>query len=469
MKKYRRANVFSFIIVFALIVALTFLAFFGAYNWHGDKKITYAKGAEEIRWGLDISGGVEAIFVPANIDKSQVTDDMMEAAKSILEIRLNYKNITDHEIYVDSANKQIIVRFPWKADEKNFDPQAAIKEIGASAVLTFVEGDSKDGAVVLKGAADIKSATATVFQNENGTSEYGVSLELTDAGKVKFAEATKKNVGKTISIWMDDVCISAPKVNEAITDGRAQITGNFDADSASDLANQINAGSLPFALTAEDPNGNAKVQIVTPTLGQNALNIMLIAACVAFGAVSLFMILRYRLVGLVAVFALVGQVGGMVACVTGFFEGTDSFTLTIPGIAGIILSIGMGVDANVITAERIKDEFENGKTIDGAIKAGNENSWSAILDGNVTVVIVSLVLMGAFGNPDSIMATIFAPIMNLFGSTVTGSIYSFGYTLLTGVIFNFVMGVFASRTMLKGLSRVKFLRKAWLYGGNKNA
>ncbi len=468
MKKYSRANIFSFIIVFVLIIAVTYLAFFGAYNYHGDRQITYFKGSDEIRWGLDISGGVEAIFVP---DKAtnDISDQDMESAKEILEIRLNNQNITDHEIYVDSANKQIIVRFPWKAGESNFDPQTAVKELGASAILSFREGTSKDGAVILQGAADIDSATAVVFNNEDGTSEYGVSLKLTEAGKAKFAAGTKKMLKDTISIWMDDVCISSPTVNEVITNGEASITGNFDSDSASELANQINAGSLPFALTTEDPNGNAKVQIVTPTLGQNALNVMLIAALVAFAAVSVFMILKYRLPGMVAVIALIGQVGGMVACVTGFFPGTNSFTLTIPGIAGIILSIGMGVDANVITAERIKDEFANGKTIDGSIQAGNENSWSSILDGNVTVIIVSLVLMGAFGNPDGVMATIFSPLMRWFGSTVTGSIYSFGYTLLTGVIFNFVMGVFASRTMLKGLSRVKFLRNPWLFGGKKNA
>lgn len=468
MKNYRVSNIITFVIVFALIVAVTYLAFFGAYNYHGDQQITYFKGSNEIRWGLDISGGVEAIFVP-DMETGAITDDMMESAKSILEIRMNNQNITDHEIYVDSANKQIIVRFPWKADESSFDPQTAVEELGASAILSFREGTEKDGAVILQGAADIKSAEAVVYTDDKGNSEYGVSLKLTEAGKAKFAEGTKKMLNNTISIWMDDVMISYPTVNEVITNGEASITGSFDADSASELANQINAGSLPFALTTEDPNGNSKVQVVTPTLGQNALNVMLIAALVAFAAVSLFMILKYRLPGLVAVIALIGQVGGMVACVTGFFPGTNSFTLTIPGIAGIILSIGMGVDANVITAERIKDEFANGKTIDGSIKAGNENSWASILDGNVTVIIVSLVLMGAFGNPDSIMAVIFSPIMSFFGSAVTGSIYSFGYTLLTGVIFNFVMGVFASRLMLKGLSGIKFLRKPWLFGGKKNA
>jgi preprotein translocase subunit SecD len=163
-----------------------------------------------------------------------------------------------------------------------------------------------------------------------------------------------------------------------------------------------------------------------------------------------------------------GQVAGMIAASSGFLPGINGVTLTIPGIAGIILSIGMGVDANVIASERIKEEFAKGKTIDGAIEAGFENSFNAVLDGNVTVFIVSAVLMGAFGTSDTIMGKIFSPIMQFFGSSVTGSVYSFGYTLLVGVIFNMIMGVYCSKAMLKSVSRFKFLRKPWLYGGAKN-
>lgn len=460
MKKSRTSNVFSFIIVFVLIIGLTYSAFFGINNYYGDNEVTYVKGAEDIRWGIDISGGVEAIFTP-DVAVDSITNEDMDAARSIIEIRMVNNNITDYELYTDSANKQIIVRFPWKAGESDFDPNEAVEELGASAVLTFREGTSADGTVILEGSKDVDKAAAGVDEEGN----YIVQLELTAAGKTKFAEATAKMVGETISIWMDDNMISYPTVESVITEGIASITGMADAEEATDLANQINAGSLPFALTVDD----SKLQVINPTLGKDALNVMLIAAAVAFGMVSLFMILKYRLPGFVAVISLIGQVGGMVACVSGFFPGTESFTLTIPGIAGMILSIGMGVDANVITAERIKDEFANGKTIDGSIQSGNENSWAAILDGNVTVIIVSLVLMGAFGTPDSIMGIIFSPITALFGSAVTGAVYSFGYTLLTGVIFNFIMGVFASRMMLRGLSRVKFLRKPWLFGGKKNA
>ena len=181
------------------------------------------------------------------------------------------------------------------------------------------------------------------------------------------------------------------------------------------------------------------------------------------------MIVRYRLPGCIASIALLGQIAAMIACISGYFPASQSFTLTIPGIAGIILSIGVGVDANVIAAERIKEEFAKGKTIDGAIDSGYKNCISAIVDGNVTIVIVSLVLMGAFGSSDGIIQKLFAPIMSLFGSSITGSIYSFGYTLLVGVIFNLIIGVLASKYMMKSISKFKYLRKPALFGGVKNA
>jgi len=212
-----------------------------------------------------------------------------------------------------------------------------------------------------------------------------------------------------------------------------------------------------------------KLQIISPTLGTQALNVMTVAGIAAFIVICIVMIVLFRLPGVVTSIALLGQVAGMLACSSGFFESFNGVTLTIPGIAGIILSIGMGVDANVIASERIREEFRNGKTIDGAISAGFDNSFNAVLDGNVTVFIVSAVMMGAFGTTDTFMGKIFSPIMQFFGSSVTGSIYSFGYTLLIGVIFNMVMGVYFSRAMLRSISRFKFLRKPWLFGGAKNA
>ncbi len=456
--KSKRTGKPVFFIVFALILALAFTAFFGISNYYGDTKNVYLKGANEIRWGIDIKGGVEAVFSPDKKDVDITTEDM-DAAKSIIETRLVNQSITDYEVFADNNNHQIIVRFPWAAVESNFDAAAAVQELGETAMLTFCEGETRD-TVILSGT-DVKKATPGVDENNN----YVVYLDFNDNGTSKFASATSRLVGKTISIWMDSTMLSAPTVNEAITGGTAYISGMANAEQAKELADKINAGSLPFALTVDD----SKLQIISPTLGSDALRVMVIAGSIAFGLICLLMILRYRLNGIVAAIALLGQLAGSIACISGYFPNADSFTLTIPGIAGIILSIGVGVDCNVIAAERIRDEFAKGKTIDGAIDSGYKNSLSAIIDGNVTIVIVSVVLMGAFGTPDSFLAKIFSPLMSLFGTQITGSIYSFGYTLLVGTIFNLLMGILASKLMLKSVSQFKFLGKPWLYGGNKNA
>lgn len=461
--KSKRTGKPVFFVVLVLILVLTYTAFFGVENYYGDTRKVYVKGANDIRWGIDIRGGVEAVFSP---DKAEVdiTDDDMNAAKAIIETRLVNKNITDYEVYTDSDNHQIIVRFPWAADESNFDAAAAVQELGETALLTFCRNEDKED-VILSGAQDIDHAQADV---DSETGEYIVRLYFTDSGKAKFDAAKRELVNQKISIWMDDDKISAPTVSESVLQGgnnNTCINGMANSEEAKSLADKINAGSLPFALTVDD----SKLQIISPSLGSDALRVMLIAGSIAFGIVCLLMILRYRLNGVVTSIALLGQLAGTIACISGFFPNTDSFTLTIPGIAGIILSIGVGVDCNVIASERIRDEFKKGKTIDGSIDSGFKNALSAIIDGNVTIVIVSIVLMGAFGTPDSLIAKIFSPIMSLLGSSITGSIYSFGYTLLVGVVFNFIMGILASKLMLKSVSQLKFLRKPWLYGGKKNA
>ncbi len=455
----KRARKSTFFIVAILIFAFAVLSFCGISSTWGDRTTTYIKGSSDIRWGIDIRGGVEATFTPPD-SVTDVTDDQMNAAETIIKTRLVNNNITDYEVYTDTDKNRIIVRFPWSENEVDYDAEAAIEELGATASLSFIEGTSSDGEVVLTGS-DVVSATAVVQTSDSGTTEYAVSLELTDEGATKFSEATGELVGETISIWMDDTCISAPTVESQITDGKASITGDFTADEAEELANQINAGALPFDLEVSG------YSTVDPSLGSGARDAMLIAGLIAFIGICIFMIVMYRLPGVVACIALVGQVAGTVAALTGFFSVFDSFTLTLPGIAGIVLAVGMGVDANVITAERIKEEMYRGKSIDGAIASGNKRALSAILDGNLTTILIAIILMGAFGPSSGIFARILSFVFSWFGQTTTGSIYSFGYTLMVGVILNFIMGVGASRLMLRSLSRFKALRKPWLYGGEK--
>ena len=459
-----------FFVVSILIVALMVVSLTGISTTYGDKTTVYIKGGNDIRWGIDIRGGVDVTFTPP--EGVDATDDQMSAAESVITTRLVTLHITDYEVYTDYSKDRIIVRFPWKEGESNFNPEEAIQELGETAMLTFREGNEVDETgkptgvtaenIILEGK-DIKSASAYYnSQAQNANDRYGVSLELEESGKQAFAEATTRLAGKgCISIWMDDTLISAPNVNEPLTNGQASITGNFTAEEAQDLANKINSGALPFKLETEN------YSTINPTMGLGARDVMIQAGVIAYIIIAIYMIFFFRVPGIVAAIALMGQIAGSIAAVSGFFGFVPSFTLTLPGIAGIILSIGMGVDANVITSARIKEEILAGKSIDGAITLGYDRAFSAILDGNLTLMLTAIVLMGAFGPADSLFAKLLSPLFFLFGSTTAGAVYSFGYTLLVGAIMNFICGVTASRLMLKSLSRYKVFRKPYLYGGKR--
>ena len=444
-----------FFVVFFLIIIFTLMSTMGIYSYKGDIKTSYVWGIDDIRWGIDIRGGVNVTFgVPEDYAaEHNITENDLNGAKSIIETRLVNKNINDYEVYVDSATNAIIVQFPWQSGDASFDPEQAVKEIGETALLTFRElhevdenglptGDTKDK-IILTGA-DVEKAQAMYNQQEG---QYIVSLEFKESGKDAFAEATTRLVGQPISIWMDDVCISYPNVSTAITDGSCQISGSFTVEEARALADKINGGALPFKLEQKS------LSTISPILGIGARDAMALAGLIAFGLIAIFMIVYYRLPGFVAVIALTGQVAGMFAAITGFFGFNNASSLTLPGIAGIILSIGMGVDANVISAERIKEELKAGRTIDGAVKNGFARGFTAILDSNLTVIIVALILMAVFGT--------------WFGASTEGTVYSFGYTLLAGVIMNFIMACWATRLMTVSLSKFKCFRKPSFFGVSK--
>lgn len=453
----RKGKSWPLFVVAILIVLFSLTAILGVSYTYGDTKNVYVKGASDIRFGIDIRGGVDVTFMPAgDVD---ATDEQMAAAKTVIEDRLVGLGITDYESYVDNNKDRIIVRFPWKSDEADFNPQTAIDEIGTTAKMVFRKGSSATGEEILSGD-DVASANAAY----NETEGWVVQLKFNSNGASAFASATTELAANngTISIWLDDNNISTATVNEAITGGEAIIKGKFDQDSASTLANQINSGSLPFALSAES------YSTISPSLGAKSLDVMVQAGIIAFILVAIMMICRYRLPGTIAVISLLGQVAATLAVVSGYFTVFPGSTLTLPGIAGIILGIGMGVDANVITAERIKEELSKNKTLDGAVKSGFKMGLTPIIDGNVTIVIVAAILMGAFGPTDGFWAKVFNPIFFWFGPSTAGTIYSFGFTLLTSVLLNFVFGVWATRVMIRGAVNFKPLRKAWLFGGRKD-
>ncbi len=459
-----------FFIVAILILLFSYTAVFGVSYYVGDNKQTVIKGINDIRWGTDIRGGVEATFQPA--DGYKATDAELDSAKAIIELRMISSGITDYELYADYNTDRIIVRFPWKADEKDYDVEAAIEEISSTALLSFRPGNEyentsigSDGnyvcqtpkgetkTILMDGSA-VEDAYPAIDQSTGSNGENIVSLKLNEEGTKKFAEITKKYKGQVVSIWMDDIMLSDPTIQDEITGGEAQISGDFTAQSASDLAEKIKAGALPFKLET-DSYGS-----VSASLGENSLIAMAYAGIIAVILISLFMIIMYRLPGVIAVIALLGQMGITIAAISGYFPVFSSFTMTLPGIAGLILSVGMGVDANVITSERIIEEMRTGRTLDGALDRGTKSSLTAIIDGNMTIVIVAIILLLVFG-PSNILSFI-------FGQSTTGTIYSFGYTLLVGVISNFIMGVGLSRVMVRAVAGFKWARHKWLFGGVKD-
>ena len=417
----KRINKGTFWIVFVLIAVITYTAVFGVSI--GSFKIP---SAGEMRFGIDIRGGVEATYFPKDYDGVPSAAEL-DSAKQIMEERCDAQNILDREITVNRENGSILVRFPWKADESEFNPEKAIAELGETALLTFRD---PQGNILLEGK-NVKNAMA---QADPQTGKQVVALEFDKEGAKLFEQATEQLIGSSIAIFMDDMMISNPMVEEKIAGGQATITGMANAEEAGELASKINSGSLPFSL--ESKNYNA----ISPIMGTGALDVMVYAGIAAFILICLFMVIKYRLPGFVAVFALTLQVACQLLALS-----VPQFTLTLPGIAAVILSIGMGVDANIITAERIKEEIADGKSVRAAIDSGFHKAFSSVFDGNITVIIVAIILM-------------------IFGS---GTMLSFGYSLLTGVILNFLCGVVTSKLMIKSLSNYEKLRKPGFYGNGK--
>lgn len=418
MKKINKSTCW---IVALIILATTYLSIFGLEI--GSFKVP---AANEMRFGIDIRGGVEAYYFPKDYEGNP-TDAELESAKGIIEERCDAQNILDRDITIDKERNAILVRFPWKADETEFDAEKAITELGETALLTFRD---PDGNILLEGG-NVKNAEAG---NDPQTGLPVVVLEFDAEGAEKFENATGSLVGKNMAIYMDEILLSNPNVKEKIAGTSAVITGLESMDYARDLASKINSGALPFSLESKN------YSVISPIMGDKALDVMVYAGLIAFALICLFMIFYYRLPGIVAVFALMLQVAGQLLALS-----VPQITLTLPGIAALILSIGMGVDANIITAERIKEEIADGKTVMAAVHSGFHKAFSSVFDGNITVIIVAIILM-------------------IFGS---GTMLSFGYSLLTGVILNFLCGVLASKLMMKSVCQYKAFKKSSFYGNGK--
>ena len=354
--------------------------------------------AKNIKLGLDLNGGVSITYqtVDENPTKEQMSD-------TVYKLQLKAQGYSDEaQVYQEGKNR-INIDIPGATDAN-----AILEELGEPGTLEFAD---ENGNVLLTGD-DVKTATAGMT-NENNKKEYVIELNFTEAGAKKFAEATKNNVGKRIFIIYNNDVISSPNVKEAINGGQASISPIESYEEANNIASTIRIGALPVKLTELRSN------VIGATLGVEAISTSLKAAAIGIALVILFML--YRLPGLASSIALVLYVGLEIVLLQAF-----EVTLTLPGIAGVILSIGMAVDANVIIFTRIKEELGNGKATDKAIKAGFEKALSAILDGNITTLIAAAVLY-------------------LRG---TGTVRSFATTLAIGIVVSLITALFVTRALL---------------------
>ena len=376
--------------------------------------------ALSIRQGLDLQGGTHVVLEAEDTPTAQVNDDAMERVIRIMEKRVNELGLAEPIVQRQGA-RRIIVELPGVKD-----PDKAIAVIGKTAMLEFQD---EDGNTVLTGT-DLKEAHEQTDQQGQNL----VGLEFTDEGGKKFAELTMNNVGRRIAILLDGEVLTAPNVKEAITGGKAVITGQRTLQEAHELAILLRSGALPVKVNI------IETRTVGPSLGQDSKDKSVFAFAIGLGAVILFMAGFYRLSGIIADISLMAYVILLLA----ILKLLDA-TLTLPGVAGIILSIGMAVDANVLIFEHFKEEFLSGKSLRLSMDAGFKRAFTTIFDSNITTIIASIVLF-CFG---------------------TGSIRGFAITLGLGVVLSMFTAITLTQYMVKNMIAANVFTNPKIYGINE--
>ena len=419
-------GVLQVLLVLVLIAAFAFVAARGIGGAHRGS-------AKNIRLGLDLEGGVSVTYQAYKTDSTgkrtgeQPTDKDMADTIYKMQKRVETLESTEAAVYQEGSDR-VTIDIPGASDSEE-----VLKELGKAGALYFIlysdlktekggtpnEGDKVvyDKSKVLLTGDMIGEATSGSRQQEGtGKTEYGVSIKFAGKGIKKFAKITGEHVGEQLAIVYDEKLVSAPNLKEEISGGECWISGSFTSESAEQLASTVRIGALPLEL--ENIHGN----VVGATLGSQALKSSLFAGVVGLILVIIFMIVMYRISGVAASIALIFYVGAMLLALNGL-----NVTLTLPGIAGIILSIGMAVDANCIIFTRIREELATGKTVASAIDNGFSKAMSAIIDGNVTTLIAALVLY-------------------LKGS---GTVKGFAMTLGIGIVLSMFTALFITKLLMK--------------------
>ncbi|MBQ7199282.1 MAG: protein translocase subunit SecD [Selenomonadaceae bacterium] len=376
--------------------------------------------AHSIRQGLDLQGGTHVVLEAEDTEIAPVNEDAMQRVVSIMERRINELGLAE-PIIQREGSRRVIIELPGIKD-----PDKAIATIGKTAMLEFKD---EDGNTLLTGT-DLKDAQAAMNQQNN---QSVVNLEFSDEGAEKFADATLNNVGRKIAILLDGEVLTDPVVREPILGGRAEISGQRDLEEAQNLAVLLRSGALPVKVNI------IETRTVGPSLGQDSKDKSEFAFVIGIAAVLIFMLLFYRLCGFIADVSLMAYT----LLLLGILKGLDA-TLTLPGVAGIILSIGMAVDANVLIFEHFKEEFRLGKTLRLSMELGFKRAFTTIFDSNTTTIIAAAVLF-------------------FFG---TGNIRGFAITLGLGVLLSMFTAVTLTQFMLKLLVNSRLIESPSAYGAD---
>ncbi len=361
----------------------------------------------QIKYGLDLTGGVYVVL-QADESEGEVGEDTIDKAIATIRTRIDSLGVNEPEITKQGSNK-IRISIPDVEDE-----EAAIALIGQTAELRF---EDPDGNVIVTGE-HVKSSSYDTYVDSNQVQTPAVKLVFDDEGTKLFADATEKLVGKQITIKLDDQVLSSPQVNTKISEGTAYITGIADKETAMELATLIRAGALPVDFTV------VQAQSVGATLGQDSLSKAILGGIVGVALVMLFMLLVYKIPGLAADLAL-----AIYIVIFMYIIASLKVTLTLTGIAGIVLSVGMAVDANIIIFERIKEELALGKSALSSVDSGFSIAFKTVLDANVTTIIAAAALF-------------------LFGS---GTIRGFALTLMIGVLVSMFTAVVVTKGFIKSI------------------
>lgn len=393
----------------AIIAVLTAVPIFPDVQW-----LPFSK---QIKQGLDLQGGVHVVFEAQPTPEAPVTSDRVKQAMAVIENRINAYGVAEPLIQQSGENR-IIVELAGISD-----PDEAVRNMIRTAYLEF---KTEDGTTVLTGS-NLK--TAMEGTNQSGVAE--VNLEFDAEGSKIFAEVTAANVGKRLSIVLDGEIIQSPNVREPITGGKAQISPYESLPEAHNVAILLRSGALPVKLDIMEK------RTVGPTLGADSLDKSIRAGIVGLAAILVFMILYYRVPGLIAGFALVFYALMVLLIFAGLHV-----TMTLPGIAGFLLSLGMAIDANVLIFERLREELWSGKALRSGIDAGFKRAFVAILDANVTTLIAAVVLY-------------------YFG---TGAVKGFAVTLSIGILASMFTAITFTRYLLHLVAGSNLVRNVKMYG-----